>query len=762
LFWVFTLTLLPQWAFASLTIESVGGAYSSSSITSGTATVYAGRAEDSTNGNTCTASSTAETCNNCLVMGYVCNPKFVPISSYLTLTILSDETGSITVKNSSSATVTHTGATTATDGQSFTIYLYWTDICSGIGVTAACNTTGNGDLTIGVNSAASTATLTAYVRTVATTATDADNTCATSSQGLCNFSLFPGDEKIYAGFDASSGFPTSTDTTSIVSARLFYVASPIYDDCTVATVSTLFSHGESRDVSINTDSFDETIYGFNNDVTYCFRMANIDQANNILRYTPVAVDTDIKKVIPSEVVGLLTAEQNCFIATAAYGSSFDSHVETLRKFRDAFLIPTQLGRRFVKWYYNMSPPWAAKLRQHEVVRSIVRMLLWPLWLVAHLLLTFGPWLVLLLFMSTFSGLYFVKKKFFARTAILFLVFCYLLAPSKSWAQEEDGLDLSEMPPQEAPFVAPEKEQALQEVPMTSRPPLPKDSQEKVEEIHQSITQDTQAIHQENERIEKLRNEVDELERKQRIRRINIRSKQDAVYDIEKKEFKKKQIEQSKESPIKAFQQSNVIQYPRNVTPKKYGAAFRVAKYSPIALRNSETGLSFQDVYTESNDLMIMLEGEWQFFQSFGTSALKIGSGFFTAQGDGRFKKDNTVAREKYTFMMFPNSLGAVYRAQYWEKQPIVPYVEGGAGYFTFVELRDDGKRTKYGGSGVLYFAGGVNLPLDWLNPSTMAELDADLGVNHMWLTAEWRSYQGLRSDLDFSSDAYNLGFFLEF
>jgi hypothetical protein len=63
---------------------------------------------------------------------------------------------------------------------------------------------------------------------------------------------------------------------------------------------------------------------------------------------------------------------SCFIATAAYGSYLDSHVLTLRKFRDEYLLTNSIGTWFVEFYYRHSPPLADYIRERENLRAVVR------------------------------------------------------------------------------------------------------------------------------------------------------------------------------------------------------------------------------------------------------------------------------------------------------------------------------------------------------------------------------------------------------
>jgi hypothetical protein len=62
----------------------------------------------------------------------------------------------------------------------------------------------------------------------------------------------------------------------------------------------------------------------------------------------------------------------CFIATAAYGTDTAEEINILRQFRDVVLLPSGLGAEFVSLYYEVSPPIAEVISQHDFLRTAVR------------------------------------------------------------------------------------------------------------------------------------------------------------------------------------------------------------------------------------------------------------------------------------------------------------------------------------------------------------------------------------------------------
>jgi hypothetical protein len=104
------------------------------------------------------------------------------------------------------------------------------------------------------------------------------------------------------------------------------------------------------------------------------------------------------------------SSSGCFIATAAFGSKFEKHVQVLRRFRDLYLMPHKIGRAFVNAYYAYSPPMADFIAKHDTLRMMVRWSLLPLVGLSWMLLHLGVVFTLLLLVLMSSTLVFCYRK----------------------------------------------------------------------------------------------------------------------------------------------------------------------------------------------------------------------------------------------------------------------------------------------------------------------------------------------------------------
>jgi len=90
----------------------------------------------------------------------------------------------------------------------------------------------------------------------------------------------------------------------------------------------------------------------------------------------------------SEVYVEAEEKKACMIATAAYVSELDPHVQFLRGFRDDFALKTFAGSNFMEvfnaWYYSFSPSVASFISTNELLRSATRVTLYPLIGILHL------------------------------------------------------------------------------------------------------------------------------------------------------------------------------------------------------------------------------------------------------------------------------------------------------------------------------------------------------------------------------------------
>ena len=90
----------------------------------------------------------------------------------------------------------------------------------------------------------------------------------------------------------------------------------------------------------------------------------------------------------SPIQTLTVEEKKCIIATAAYGSELNPHVQFLRGFRENVVLKTFAGSQFMNvfnaWYYSFSPSVAAYISSQDSLKAVVRGILYPLLGILHL------------------------------------------------------------------------------------------------------------------------------------------------------------------------------------------------------------------------------------------------------------------------------------------------------------------------------------------------------------------------------------------
>lgn len=230
-------------------------------------------------------------------------------------------------------------------------------------------------------------------------ATSDDISCADSpaKDGICTFVVSPGDEKVYIDAQSSGSYP-AVNSVPVRFVRLFYADTGNVTDINYAYPYADISVDDAGDLN---NTFAE---GFQNDVTYGFKVAIVDDAYNVALMTSTAqVNTTCGGngaipaddatcdfiTTPANVLGLLSEDVNCFVTTAAYGSNMAAKVQTFRDFRNKFLLSNSWGTKFVQAYYHFGPFAARFINNYPSLKPVARIALWPLWAFAQLSLSQG-------------------------------------------------------------------------------------------------------------------------------------------------------------------------------------------------------------------------------------------------------------------------------------------------------------------------------------------------------------------------------------
>jgi hypothetical protein len=242
---------------------------------------------------------------------------------------------------------------------------------------------------------------------------------STGDTGLNEFEVGNGDSKVILKSLNGTGIPSGSHLT-FQYVRLLSVSAPT-EAAAEAAFSTITSSSDKHDLLISTSTDNNLslsparVTGFTNDTFYAFKVGLVDLAGNVGYFTDDSADknctflggspaTNCHVGHPGEVVGVLSKDLTCFVATAAFGSQMAPQVQTFREFRNRFLLNADWGRQFVRFYYAHSPKYAHIIAESGTLRAIARGFLWPLLVFAWLSLHAGLWPAILISLFTLATL----------------------------------------------------------------------------------------------------------------------------------------------------------------------------------------------------------------------------------------------------------------------------------------------------------------------------------------------------------------------
>jgi hypothetical protein len=202
------------------------------------------------------------------------------------------------------------------------------------------------------------------------------------------------------------------------------------------------------------------------------------------------------------------------------------------------------------------------------------------------------------------------------------------------------------------------------------------------------------------------------------------------------------------------------------SPRTGAIQLRLASYKPeIDSEPGLTGTPYADFFGDSGMILFEVEGQRFFYQGYGSAVLSLSAGYAEKWGQGS-TPEGELAGERSGLQVFPLSFGVFYKLDYAAERwgiPVVPYAEASLRYIPYRFLGTTeglkGGRHGYG------FTGGVQLMLDFLEPSLARNLDSDTGVNHTYLFAEYTRAEVNnfgKGGLDLSSRGWMFGFALDY
>lgn len=396
----------------AITISVSSGVSQPSFIQDKTVKIYAGWANAATN---CVGRGSTETCDTCLGGDSVpCNHQSIHGGLYLQIDVSSTTAniGGLPVQlSATSDTIQPLNVVPSTSTSSgYSLRILWRDLCSGMFGTGSsdCNETSpifkTMTLYFGpVKDSRFVEAINLEVNLSVLGGTQSNYTpCPSGATGseaaACHYEMFGGDEKVYVsvfepGWNIDTPSVTVGSTVAPVRSVVFFAAQSADNSAAAqsAAFNTITSSSDFFELGVKAgeDPLDDNrLNDLTNGTVYCFKMATQDITGNILKFTPSTAYSAESCAEPNDVAGIL-ADKNCFIATAAFGSSLNRHVQRFRDFRNQFLVRNEWGEKFIKLYYQYGPQAATVIREHQSLRTMTRAALWPLLVFVEISLRWG-------------------------------------------------------------------------------------------------------------------------------------------------------------------------------------------------------------------------------------------------------------------------------------------------------------------------------------------------------------------------------------
>ncbi len=228
---------------------------------------------------------------------------------------------------------------------------------------------------------------------------------------------------------------------------------------------------------------------------------------------------------------------------------------------------------------------------------------------------------------------------------------------------------------------------------------------------------------------------------------------DGVYYYSKKRKKKKSVKiRSEKHNQKNKNNKNGSHIYKNKMLPEASKFFSLLAgvYGPPDIQPKRAGgLNYRQMYSDKQQFVLRVEYDLRLFHSF---FIKFGSGLTQASGEGQFLGGNQEIkpREKFQFFIFPTTVSLSYKLNLLKIQYLTPYLDGGMGYFGFMESRSDNKKTHFGGALVSTFSLGLLIAFPGFQDGPLVFDEYE--ISQSWFNLQYRRIIGLNDRKDFTSD----------